>query len=282
MELFIRLLILVPFRCWLVSGIFLNSYLAVCQGDTTYFVNDQNQFTSEGLATTKWSRLVIEKGKWSLVQEKRVLNEWKTVQTSTLSSSGQGWFEEVIQQPSQTVSTKYQLTASQKGGYEVQIFHSTFVEYGYSSHFFPLRKEGIWTCADSLGGTKFKESLCVGGWSNTSNYFLPDGQELRNVFTFVDEDPEFDFSGGFNAFIKSQVKFPPAALHQAELGRVFVSFFITDQGDVVAPEILKGIGFGCDEEALRVIRLSQGKWKPGKVKGKPVHMRMVVPFHFKR
>ena len=62
-------------------------------------------------------------------------------------------------------------------------------------------------------------------------------------------------------------------------GRVFVQFVIDKAGTVNSVKPIKGIGAGCDEEATRVIK-SMPKWSPGKQRGNPVKVRMVIPVYF--
>lgn len=62
-------------------------------------------------------------------------------------------------------------------------------------------------------------------------------------------------------------------------GRVIVQFVINKEGDVTQPVVLRGIGGGCDEEALRVIKLA--KFRPGMQRGKPVPVKYTIPILFK-
>jgi protein TonB len=95
---------------------------------------------------------------------------------------------------------------------------------------------------------------------------------------FPEENPEFQ--GNLEAFLAKSTRYPMDALSEGVEGQVFVCFIVDEKGKVTKPEVLKGIGFGCDEEALRVIR-NLPDWKPGKMNGRPVKVRMRVPFRFK-
>ena len=59
-----------------------------------------------------------------------------------------------------------------------------------------------------------------------------------------------------------------------------VQFSVTDKGDIVNVEIAKGIGGGCDEEALRVVK-GMPKWKPAIYEGKAVSVQYCIPINFK-
>ncbi|MFN3555169.1 MAG: energy transducer TonB [Bacteroidales bacterium] len=56
-------------------------------------------------------------------------------------------------------------------------------------------------------------------------------------------------------FIKSELVYPPLALQKRVQGDVIVKYKISDNGEVLDPHIVKGLGYGCDEEALRLVKL---------------------------
>ena len=60
----------------------------------------------------------------------------------------------------------------------------------------------------------------------------------------------------------------------------FVCFKFYKAVNVTNVKVLRGIGGGCDEEAVRVIKLTSGKWKPGKQNGKTVQVLMTIPIKF--
>jgi protein TonB len=96
----------------------------------------------------------------------------------------------------------------------------------------------------------------------------------------VDQFPEFE--GGMAAwakFIQRNLRYPPRAEEEGVSGKVFLSFVIERDGSVTDVTLLKGIGAGCDEEAMRVIKKSP-KWKPGKQQNNPVRVRYTMPLSF--
>lgn len=102
----------------------------------------------------------------------------------------------------------------------------------------------------------------------------------EEVFEQVDENPEYP--GGFEALIKyigDNLKYPKEAADAKTEGKVFVKFIIQKDGSVGNVEVLKGIGYGCDEEAMRVVR-AMPKWNPGKQNGEPVNVFFTMPFKF--
>ena len=102
-----------------------------------------------------------------------------------------------------------------------------------------------------------------------------------SVYSVVDQDPEFE--GGMEALYKylaENIQYPEQAKADKVEGRVFISFVIEPDGTASNAEVLRGIGGGCDEEALRVVQ-SMPNWKPGMVDGKPVRVHYNIPITFK-
>ena len=81
-------------------------------------------------------------------------------------------------------------------------------------------------------------------------------------------------------FIEKNTRYPREAREKGIQGRVFVSFVIEQDGSISNVEVLHGIGGGCDEEAVRVIK-SMPKWNPGKQHGKTVRVSYRIPVYFK-
>jgi protein TonB len=81
-------------------------------------------------------------------------------------------------------------------------------------------------------------------------------------------------------FISSKLKYPELARKAGIEGKVFIYFIVNRDGTISNAEIAKGIGAGCDEEALHVIK-QLGKWLPGKQNGKAVKVQMAIPIVFK-
>ena len=92
-----------------------------------------------------------------------------------------------------------------------------------------------------------------------------------------------EYPGGDQAmmdFVAKNVQYPQEARDKEISGRVLVSFIVEKDGSITEVKVVKGIGGGCDEEAVRVVK-AMPKWKPGKDKGKPVRVSYMMPFTFK-
>ena len=97
----------------------------------------------------------------------------------------------------------------------------------------------------------------------------------------AESNPEF--VGGMEAlsqYIADNIRYPEQAKNDGTQGRVLVRFTVEPDGSVADAEVLRGIGSGCDEEALRVVK-SMPKWKPGQVNGRPVRVQYTLPITFK-
>lgn len=102
----------------------------------------------------------------------------------------------------------------------------------------------------------------------------------EQVFIVVEQMPEY--VGGEQAmykFISEHINYPAQAKEEGIEGRVFISFIVETDGKISTVEILKGIGGGCDEEAMRVIE-EMPNWNPGKQRGKNVRVQYRVPIKF--
>ncbi len=104
--------------------------------------------------------------------------------------------------------------------------------------------------------------------------------DANEVYDFVDEVPvpEGDMEG-FYAYAGQNIQYPEEARKNGVEGRVFVEIVIDESGAVAEARVKKGIGGGCDEEAIRVVSESP-KWQPGKVDGKAVATRLILPVTF--
>ena len=103
------------------------------------------------------------------------------------------------------------------------------------------------------------------------------------MYTYVEQMPQLPGGGGNPAIVRaiqSKVRYPLTALRQNIQGRVFVSFLVKANGAVRNAKIVQGIGGGCDEEVLAVVR-QLPNFTPGTQNGRPVTVGFTVPITFK-
>lgn len=98
----------------------------------------------------------------------------------------------------------------------------------------------------------------------------------------VDENPEFE--GGYPAllaFIKRHLKYPNNAVEQNKQGTLYVKFVVDENGKISNVLLQNNLGYGLDDEAMRVVSMIPNFKSPGKVKGKPVKTYYQLPIKFK-
>ena len=96
------------------------------------------------------------------------------------------------------------------------------------------------------------------------------------IFVVVEQMPRL--IGGL-AGVQERIEYPEVARLAAIEGKVIVQFVVDEEGRVRDPVVLRGIGGGCDEEAVRAVL--QARFEPGRQRGKAVRVRYVVPIIFK-
>lgn len=117
-----------------------------------------------------------------------------------------------------------------------------------------------------------------------ADYFSPDFEIQKyidtTILTICDIMPTFP--GGESElmfFLRDNIKYPQLAREGNVQGCVYVQFVINADGVISNVTVLKGIGGGCDEEAIRVVKLMP-PWIPGKQNGKPVNILFTLPIRY--
>ncbi len=106
-------------------------------------------------------------------------------------------------------------------------------------------------------------------------------EDENKVFQVVQQKPEFpDGEKALLTFLAKNLKYPAIARENGIEGNVVVRFVVSKTGEVKNAEVLRGIGGGCDAEALRVVN-SMPRWNPGKNNGKAVNVTYTLPVRFK-
>lgn len=105
--------------------------------------------------------------------------------------------------------------------------------------------------------------------------------DADDVFMVVENQPEPKRGmEHFYQYVARNLTYPAEARRLGIEGKVFVQFIVNEDGAISDVVAIRGIGGGCEEEAVRVISESEN-WKPGKQRGKFVKVRMVIPITFK-
>lgn len=132
--------------------------------------------------------------------------------------------------------------------------------------------EGVAPAVPSIALTEAPPTGIEGGSGEAETSNAP--------YLYAEEMPEFD--GGEKAlinFLSKKIRYPAAAQRAGVDGTVVVTFVVGVTGEITDIEVLKGLGYGTEEEAKRVIS-SMPKWKPGKQNGRAVPVRYTLPIRF--
>jgi protein TonB len=107
----------------------------------------------------------------------------------------------------------------------------------------------------------------------------------NEILSFVEQMPEFLEGGeqGLKDFLSMNIRYPENAKEIGAEGTVFIQYNVLKDGTLNDFKLLRGVKGApdLDKEAIRVVKLTSGKWKPGKQNGKPVNVRMNLPVKFK-
>lgn len=98
-----------------------------------------------------------------------------------------------------------------------------------------------------------------------------------NVYTTAEQMPAF---GAGPADFNRLIRYPRAAQEHKTQGLVLASFVVDESGRITQPRIVRGLGDGCDQEVLRVLHQTSGRWTPGRQGGQPVKVRLTLPIRF--
>lgn len=105
--------------------------------------------------------------------------------------------------------------------------------------------------------------------------------EAEHIYDYVEQMPEYPGgTGEMLKFLSANVQYPELARTHSIEGKVYVRFVVDTSGSVTQVLVQKGLGGGCDEEAVRVVKLLAG-FKPGKQNGRPVPVYYLVPLAFR-
>ena len=105
------------------------------------------------------------------------------------------------------------------------------------------------------------------------------GEESELIFVYEDM-PEFP--GGMDSlrsYLQENIHYPQEAIDSGIEGRVFVNFVVEEDGSITSAKVMRGLGYGCDEEAIRLVS-NMPKWKPGTQREVPVRVSYNLPIKF--
>ncbi|UKJ06408.1 energy transducer TonB [Solitalea lacus] len=142
-----------------------------------------------------------------------------------------------------------------------------------------LEGKAIGSISSENTGAGNTENMMPGNEGESLNGTENGNSTAETPFVHAEEMPEYE--GGFQKmfkFIGRNLRYPNMAVENDIEGAVTVQFVVDKDGNVYNASVLKGIGGGCDEEAVRVVKLL--KFKPGRQNGQPVKVQFSLPIRF--
>ena len=157
--------------------------------------------------------------------------------------------------------------------------YSMRIEFRLQDVFTPLVNES----AITKKGFKGLNTITIMGYAKTATAVSSADKNSDNtVYSFVSMETPPSYPGGivkFYQFLISTIKYPKLAVENNIQGHVFVSFTVEKDGSLTDIKIDRKLGYGTDEEAVRVLGLSK-RWNPGLQSGKPVRVKYNIPIKF--
>jgi antitoxin component YwqK of YwqJK toxin-antitoxin module len=133
--------------------------------------------------------------------------------------------------------------------------------------------DGIWTGKDLKDKSSFTENYENG---NLVSGITIDSLNIEHPYTVKNQPPVP--KKGMNSFYSyvGKAMYIPTAVQDKVYGKIYLTFIVDEEGNLVEPKILKGLGYGLDENAIKVIQGAK-KWNPGISRGIPVRVIYSLP-----
>lgn len=100
----------------------------------------------------------------------------------------------------------------------------------------------------------------------------------KKIYDVIDNMPTFN--GNINQWLVLNLNYPIEAVEKKQQGKVILEFVVSEYGEILEPKVIRSVSPILDKEAIRTI-LAMPKWNPGKLNGKPVAVRYMLPITFK-
>lgn len=215
----------------------------------------------------------------------RKLNVYKDSSYTELLWHDNGQLESVVERPftKNFVSKEpvYHNLWERDGTQKVKdgdgIWHSKYVDYIEEGKLVGGKKDGKWVAKLDNGKVQYEELYDVGQLLEGTSY--EDGVERTYNQAVI--EPYFKMgSNNFYKFLGQNIRYPIVASQRKISGRVQLSFVVCEDGSLCDYKVEKGMGFGLDHEALRVVKKMDGMWEPGVLRGKKVRVKYNLPINF--
>lgn len=152
---------------------------------------------------------------------------------------------------------------------------TTYVEQGLYANGV---RQGVWTgryADDSyFYEEEYDKGICQGGKALVAG---------RDTVSYAAPQEQPEFAGrmkGLGMFLAQNLRYPADAQRARQQGKVFISFVVCADGTLCDYAVLKGVTPSLDQEALRVVKATSGRWKPGTQRGQKVRVKYNMPISF--
>ena len=264
--------------------VFLSVTHAFAQQDTTIFFSKKGSPVNSKKDAESY-QAVKQSGDSLFTLTPNYLRNGKWVETekSIFHRVNDSVFLVNVTYPSGKTDTFYrQVHRSDTGFFISDLRKGILTSRGFSYLIAPLVKQGIWIYyLPETGGLDRDESFSNNQitetryWDEESNTFITD------VMTVAESAPEYkEGDEALYKLLTSQIVYPDEAKEKGEQGRVFVSFIVMENGSLKRIRVIHGPSASLNDEALRVIALTDGDWKPATNKGEAVRIIYVLPIMF--
>jgi protein TonB len=133
---------------------------------------------------------------------------------------------------------------------------------------------------DIPGGEKGGATIDDGSGGNGTSTASKVDESIHTLGETLEVMPEpFGGAAAWAKFLQKNLRYPGEASEKGISGKVYVSFVVEKDGRLSSFVIERGVGYGMDEEALRVLRKAPA-WKPGIQNGRPVRVKYTLPLNF--
>jgi TonB family protein len=219
------------------------------------------------------------------------INKKNKLSLSTFTKKDNKWLSYSVIDITKKTDSSFLMTSDVK---QIRVFHridsgylindyqdSKLLQSGFSKLIFPLIRYGLWKSYDCQTGAIESENLYNNDqlifykyWLSNSSFIQDSGRVFDTIAKFRGGDP------AIISFINSNIDYPEAAKQDNIQGRAIVKFMVTASGDVVGARVTNKIDKALGDEAIRVIKLTRGKWIPAKSGDKNVNCFFMAPVTF--
>lgn len=165
-------------------------------------------------------------------------------------------------------------------------YRKIYKKFSAQGQFDNGKKVGVWEFTGSEGQVEQKIDFTNNIVTNLNPLDISEGYWLIENNNYIEVKPEIPpiFIGGrswFNYYSWTLLRYPSEARINGIQGKVYLSATITKNGQMIDEKVEKGLGYGLDEEALRVFKQIPDDWIPAKINSELVDIRVVIPVSFK-